>query len=513
MNMTGYTAKFLALLIAVTFIINFGPQSGAACSGASGPAIVSEDLQISRKEYNRTLGEAFNQRRRQDKGFDSEKATAEKFYLKVAKQMVDARLLSKEAERRGFVLSDDELSAFLRAYFKPIMKDGVWDQTKYKNYVEGNNNMSPAAFETELRQQHAARKLNEAIDAMALPSKIQLMDLFRLTKTRAKFTAVKIDRTLFQATAGEVSDADAKAYAEANEAAIKTFYDKNKAGRFEKGKEVQARHILAKFDKEKPETEAAAKAKINAARKALAAGDDFAETAKKFSEDGSASKGGDLGKFGSGRMVKPFEEVAFKLKAGEVSDLVTTRFGYHIIKVEAVEEASTTPLADVRHEIASELAQKERVSGLAKAHAKALQARVVAGAHLADLLSDDAEKNGGYDNALKLKAEDTGMIGARQRYVTGMGVVPGTAARLLKQKEPGACSEIVTTESGFAVCEMLEREEPKEEEFAKQAEDLKMRLSYARSTRMRQALSNELRGARKIVVDPTVVGSGTGGGR
>jgi peptidyl-prolyl cis-trans isomerase D len=509
MNMTGYTAKFLALLIAVTFIINFGPQSGAACSGASGPAIVSGDITISRKEYNRTFDEAFNQRRQSDKSFDSDKAKAENFYVKVGKQMIDARLMAAEAERRGFVLSDAELAIYLKAFFKPIMRDG-WDQKKYKNYVEGNNNMNPATFELELRRQHAARKLTKAIDALATPSKIQLMDLFRLTKTRAKFTAVKVDRSSFTSAAAKLSDEEAGAWAKANKAAIEDFYEANKAGRFEKGKEVQARHILAKFDKDKPASEAAAKSKIEAAAKAVAGGADFAETAKKFSEDGSATKGGDLGTFGRGRMVKAFEEVAFSLEAGAVSDVVTTRFGYHIIKVEKVEEASTTKLDEVRLEIAAELAQKDRVTGLAKAHARALLARVAAGEHLADLLGEDAEKNGGYDNALKLKAVDTGLIAARQRYIPGMGVVPGVAARLLKQVEVGACSELIATETGFSVCEMLAREEPDLEDFAKEAEDLKTRLSYARSSRMRQTLSGELRGARKIAFDPTVVGPGGG---
>ena len=77
--------------------------------------------------------------------------------------------------------------------------------------------------------------------------------------------------------------------------------------------------------------------------------------AKEVSEDGSASKGGDLGLFGPGQMVKPFEDAAYALKKGDISGVVKSRFAFHIIKVEEIQEASVKKIEDVRIEIADEL--------------------------------------------------------------------------------------------------------------------------------------------------------------
>ena len=121
-----------------------------------------------------------------------------------------------------------------------------------------------------------------------------------------------------------------------NETEMKKYYNTHK-DEFNK-EEVEASHILIKtvddnnkeFSKEKKE---AAKKKAENVLKEVKDGGDFAELAKKYSQDSSASSGGSLGFFGKGQMVEPFEKAAFSLKVGEVSDLVESQFGYHIIKV------------------------------------------------------------------------------------------------------------------------------------------------------------------------------------
>jgi parvulin-like peptidyl-prolyl isomerase len=124
-------------------------------------------------------------------------------------------------------------------------------------------------------------------------------------------------------------------------------------------KRVRARHILVRVAKDADtETEQAAKAKIEELRSQLVEGADFAELAKQHSEDpGSAVRGGELGTFGRGRMVKPFEDAAFALKEGEISDVVKTDFGYHLIKVDKVFPEKT--FEDVQFDLVAELT-KER---------------------------------------------------------------------------------------------------------------------------------------------------------
>lgn len=100
---------------------------------------------------------------------------------------------------------------------------------------------------------------------------------------------------------------------------------------------VRASHILARTNPQDSAVSAKALVKINKAKKELEAGKSFAEVAKKYSEDpGSAVRGGDLGEFQRRMMVRPFDEAVFTMKEGEVSDIITTRFGYHIIKLDSV---------------------------------------------------------------------------------------------------------------------------------------------------------------------------------
>jgi len=131
---------------------------------------------------------------------------------------------------------------------------------------------------------------------------------------------------------------------------------------------VKARHILVKVKKEfTDEEKEAARRKIEGLLERVKKGEDFVELAKTYSDDpASARVGGDLGYFQRGRMVKPFEDVAFSLKPGEVSDIVETRFGYHIIKVEDRKPAETIPLEKVKKSIREKLQKEMRDAEISK---------------------------------------------------------------------------------------------------------------------------------------------------
>ena len=114
---------------------------------------------------------------------------------------------------------------------------------------------------------------------------------------------------------------------------IKAYYDNN-LNSFKKPEQVRASHILIKVDPSASESEkAAAKEKIYKIQQKLKEGEEFGKLARKFSEGPSKAKDGDLGYFNRGQMVKPFSEAAFNLAPGNVSDIIETRFGYHLITV------------------------------------------------------------------------------------------------------------------------------------------------------------------------------------
>lgn len=130
---------------------------------------------------------------------------------------------------------------------------------------------------------------------------------------------------------------------------INKYFDENKE-KYAQKEEVRARHILV-------EDEKTAKEILQELKK----GKDFSELAKKYSNCPSKEKGGDLGFFGRGMMVPEFEKAAFSLKIGEISNIVKTKFGYHIIKLEERKEAKEAKLEEVKDLIKSELT-KEKIS-------------------------------------------------------------------------------------------------------------------------------------------------------
>lgn len=227
-------------------------------------------------------------------------------YRGILDQLVEMRLLEQEAAARNIKATDAEVAA------------GIEQMKQQAPNAE--------AFTKAL----ASRKMTEA-------------DLRNEARQR-----LAVDKLL---------TAEVEPKAAVTEADIADFYKKNPQF-FMQPEAVRASHILLKADT--PEAKAAAKAKAQDLLTQIKGGADFAALAKQHSNDGSAQAGGDLGFFPRGQMVKPFEDAAFALKAGEVSPIVESEFGYHIIKSSERRDARTVPLAEVSDRIAQALRQQKQ---------------------------------------------------------------------------------------------------------------------------------------------------------
>ncbi len=178
--------------------------------------------------------------------------------------------------------------------------------------------------------------------AMQKTTRAELTDRFATEMAIQKWVETKIVPTV------EVSDA-----------AIKSYYQSN-ADEFQKPEMVSASHILIKFDDDASDQDkAAARKQAEELLAQLKKGADFAKLAEEHSACPSGKRGGDLGSFGKGQMVPAFEAAAFALKDGELSDVVETRFGYHIIKGGDRTEAETVSLDEARDQIRANLSQEE----------------------------------------------------------------------------------------------------------------------------------------------------------
>ncbi len=227
-------------------------------------------------------------------------------YRGILDQIVEMRLLEQEAAARNIKATDAEVA------------QGIAQMKQQAPNAE--------AFAQAL----AARKMTET-------------DL--RTEARQRLAVDKLLTSEVEPNA-VVTDAD-----------IADFYKKNPQF-FMQPEAVRASHILLKADT--PDAKAAAKTKAGDLLKQIKGGADFAALAKEHSNDGSAQAGGDLGFFPRGQMVKPFEDAAFALKPGEVSPVVETEFGYHIIKGAEHRDARTVPLAEVSDRIAQALRQQKQ---------------------------------------------------------------------------------------------------------------------------------------------------------
>ncbi|MFH1680630.1 MAG: peptidylprolyl isomerase [Candidatus Eisenbacteria bacterium] len=143
-----------------------------------------------------------------------------------------------------------------------------------------------------------------------------------------------------------------------DEAAVRDYYETNH-DRFMQGERVHAGHILVLFEEgDTDSTKKEKRSRIEGIRREIAGGADFTEMARKHSGCPSSANGGDLGWFERGRMVKPFEDAAFALRPGEMSRVVETEFGYHLIRLAERKEAREIPLAEVQEAIATEMTRE-----------------------------------------------------------------------------------------------------------------------------------------------------------
>jgi peptidyl-prolyl cis-trans isomerase C len=158
----------------------------------------------------------------------------------------------------------------------------------------------------------------------------------------------------------KMMDAEVSGQPPPTDAQVREFYDKN-PDKFKQTEAVRASHILFKVDEKADEaTKKKRLAEAQAVMKQVRGGADFAALAKKHSSDGSAAQGGDLNFFTKGQMVPAFDAAAFALQPGQISDIVTTEFGYHIIKVTERRPPSTVPFEQVSERIKEYLAEQRK---------------------------------------------------------------------------------------------------------------------------------------------------------
>lgn len=375
--------QLFLLLITIPFAL-WGVDSYMSGAGAGGDLATVGKSKITQQQFQEALREQ-GERMRAATGGQFDAATMERPEVRqaVLENLINQRLLVVHAMESRVGVSNEQLAQAI-ASIPELQVDGQFSVERFEQ-IASTQGLSKQGLEARLRQDMATRmtllpvvegKLvsrtgGNAFLAAALEereiSEASLKPEAYLPKVQLAADAVK---NFYENNKGRfevpeqvrfeyvvLSQQAFEQKSQASEAEIKAWYDERQ-DRYKLPEERRASHILILADKDAtPEAVKAAEAKaadlLAQVKKNPA---DFAKLAKQYSQDpGSASAGGDVGAVARGAMVKPFEDAVFALKEGQISDLVRTDYGFHVIRLSSIKPERIKPLAEVRTEIVTEL--------------------------------------------------------------------------------------------------------------------------------------------------------------
>jgi peptidyl-prolyl cis-trans isomerase D len=299
-------------------------------------------------------------------------------------QMVSDRAMEYEARKLGFQVTDQEVADAIRSNFPNLFPDGKFVGNDVYAAMLAQQGVSIVDFETDLKRQMLVTRLREVAIEASVVSPAEIATEYHKQNDQIQVEYVKLTQDKFKKDAEPKPD-EMERYFKTNaarytnpekknlvilvadqnqieqslnpsDADLLLAYNQNQAN-FRLPERVHVRHILLMTQGKPAGDEPKIKAKAEDLLKQLRAGADFAEMAKKNSEDnqgptgGSAAKGGDLDWVTRGQMVPEFEKATFALKPGAISDLVKTQYGYHILQVLAHEDARLKPFAEVKDDL------------------------------------------------------------------------------------------------------------------------------------------------------------------
>jgi peptidyl-prolyl cis-trans isomerase D len=384
--------------------------------------------------------------------------------------LIAEAVMLREADRLGLKVTDDDVRRFLHTgqFGEVLFPNGKYiGDDQYAALIDQHFHLSREQFETELKKQIEEERLRAYVTGPVTVSDNEIRDSYKTQGTKIKFdyavlTSDDLSKQInptdaelqffFQKNAGRyanaipaerkiqyfaVSSADVPGGTpQVSDAAVQQYYTQHQ-DQYKVDDQVRVRHILVKVDPgADAKTDAAARQKAEDLLKQIKAGANFADLAKKYSDDpGSKEAGGELGFLKHGATVPEFDQAAFSLQPGQTSDVIHTKFGYHILQVEEKQTAHTKPLSEVKPEIVASLTRD----------LEAQQAQ-----NYAQQLAGEAQKNG-----LARTAEAHHLQVVTTDYLPQAGIIPGLAdsTKLMSAAsaaKPGA-AQIAGTGEGFAV--------------------------------------------------------------
>ncbi|MDH3403039.1 MAG: SurA N-terminal domain-containing protein [Acidobacteriota bacterium] len=477
-----YLSWVLWLVIAVFVLFAFfdfgdvNMLSGAR--GGSAVAATVGGMEVSYRDFEGRYRRVEDQyRQAYGDQFSRELANQIGLPLQVLNGLIDQRILLSEADRMGLAVTDEELQRNIVA-MPELQKDGAFmGQAAYTELLR-RNGLTPADFEASQREALLTEKLQSSLVLTAFVAPQEVEAAYREEAETATVRLLKLPASRFAAEVAVDEDALEAFFAEKRESfklperrvvdyllvdpdafrdavaltadEVRAYYEEHAAD-YTSEEQVKARHILLRTGPER--TVAQASAELEAVKARVEAGEDFAALAAELSDDpGSKARGGDLGFFARGAMVKPFEDAAFGAELGDLVGPVESSFGVHLIQVQARRPGGLQPLAEVEDGIRALLTSRRTA---ADAAAKA--------AELADRLrgsSPDGAALAALADGESAVTRTTTEAFGRDDNVPGIGRATEFTSRAF-ELEPGAVSEALQVARGWAVLALREIQPPR----------------------------------------------------
>ena len=356
-------AQVILALVLIPFAL-FGIDSYLNQAGNNLSIAKVDGYKIALPEYNRAIENVRNRIMSEGKKVDPAMFDSFEFKESVVDGLITKQLINNDIKKSQFKITDQQLSQYIIG-MHDFQKDGKFSQELYDKVLQ-NNQLNPKKFEESIRNDLLIQQVRDGLQKLTFIPPNNLTETLKATSQQREVTVAEFKTKEYMAKAN-ISEKDMQAFYDQNkskflapeqvkaefvvfsltsilpsitvsEDEVKAFYKTN-ADKYQNQQQREASHILIAASKNAaPAEKAKAKAKAEDVLGQIKKNPkQFEELAIKYSQDPeSAKKGGDLGAFGRGMMVKPFDDAVFSMKVNEISGIVESDFGYHIIKLTRV---------------------------------------------------------------------------------------------------------------------------------------------------------------------------------
>jgi len=356
-------AQVILALVLIPFAL-FGIDSYLNQAGNNLSIAKVDGYKIALPEYNRAIENVRNRMMSEGKKVDPAMFDSFEFKESVVDGLITKQLINNDIKKSQFKITDQQLSQYIIG-MPDFQKDGKFSQELYDKVLQ-NNQLNPKKFEESIRNDLLIQQVRDGLQKLTFIPPSNLTETLKATSQQREVTVAEFKTKEYMAKAN-ISEKDMQAFYDQNkskflapeqvkaefvvfsltsilpsitvsEDEVKAFYKTN-ADKYQNQQQREASHVLIAASKNAaPAEKAKAKAKAEDVLGQIKKNPkQFEELATKYSQDPeSAKKGGDLGAFGRGMMVKPFDDAVFSMKVNEISGIVESDFGYHIIKLTKV---------------------------------------------------------------------------------------------------------------------------------------------------------------------------------